>query len=163
MQEPQTDPRHFRNALGRFATGIAVVTMFVPEEGLLGVTINSFASVSLEPPLVLFSLAQDSQMLEPLLEQERFGISVLGSDQQRLSEQFAFEEHPRSYDKADIDMDSGQTPLLVGALAVLDCRVRQVVEGGDHQIIIGEVESFEFREGDPLLYFQGRYAWLNSR
>ncbi len=126
-------------------------------------TINSFASVSLEPPLVLFSLAQDSQMLEPLLEQERFGISVLGSDQQRLSEQFAFEEHPRSYDKADIDMDSGQTPLLVGALAVLDCRVRQVVEGGDHQIIIGEVESFEFRGGDPLLYFQGRYAWLNSR
>jgi flavin reductase (DIM6/NTAB) family NADH-FMN oxidoreductase RutF len=112
---------------------------------------------------VLFSLAQDSQMLEPLLEQERFGISVLGSDQQRLSEQFAFEEHPRSYDKADIDMDSGQTPLLVGALAVLDCRVRQVVEGGDHQIILGEVESFEFREGDPLLYFQGRYAWLNSR
>ena len=123
MQEPQTDPRHFRNALGRFATGIAVVTMFVPEDGLLGVTINSFASVSLEPPLVLFSLAQDSQMLEPLLEQERFGISVLGSNQQRLSEQFAFEEHPRSYDKADIDMDSGQTPLLVGALAVLDCRV----------------------------------------
>ena len=163
MQEPQTDPRHFRNALGRFATGIAVVTMFVPEEGLLGVTINSFASVSLEPPLVLFSLAQDSQMLEPLLEQERFGISVLGSDQQRLSEQFAFEEHPRSYDKADIDMDSGQTPLLVGALAVLDCRVRQVVEGGDHQIILGEVESFEFREGDPLLYFQGQYTWLNSR
>ncbi len=163
MQEPQTDPLHFRNALGRFATGIAVVTMFVPEDGLLGVTINSFASVSLEPPLVLFSLAQDSQMLEPLLEQERFGISVLGSDQQRLSEQFAFEEHPRSYDKADIDMDSGQTPLLVGALAVLDCRVRQVVEGGDHQIILGEVESFEFREGDPLLYFQGRYTWLNSR
>jgi len=163
VQEPQTDPRHFRNALGRFATGIAVVTMFVPEDGLLGVTINSFASVSLEPPLVLFSLAQDSQMLEPLLEQERFGISVLGSDQQRLSEQFAFEEHPRSYDKADIDMDSGQTPLLVGALAVLDCRVRQVVEGGDHQIILGEVESFEFREGDPLLYFQGRYTWLNSR
>ena len=163
MQEPQTDPLHFRNALGRFATGIAVVTMFVPEDGLLGVTINSFASVSLEPPLVLFSLAQDSQMLEPLLEQERFGISVLGSDQQRLSEQFAFEEHPRSYEKADIDMDSGQTPLLVGALAVLDCRVRQVVEGGDHQIIIGEVESFEFREGDPLLYFQGRYTWLNSR
>ena len=163
MQEPQTDPRHFRNALGRFATGIAVVTMFVPEDGLLGVTINSFASVSLEPPLVLFSLAQDSQMLEPLLEQERFGISVLGSDQQRLSEQFAFEEHPRNYDKADIDMDSGQTPLLVGALAVLDCRVRQVVEGGDHQIILGEVESFEFREGDPLLYFQGQYTWLNSR
>jgi 3-hydroxy-9,10-secoandrosta-1,3,5(10)-triene-9,17-dione monooxygenase reductase component len=163
VQEPQTDPLHFRNALGRFATGIAVVTMFVPEDGLLGVTINSFASVSLEPPLVLFSLAQDSQMLEPLLEQERFGISVLGSDQQRLSEQFAFEEHPRSYDKADIDMDSGQTPLLVGALAVLDCRVRQVVEGGDHQIILGEVESFEFREGDPLLYFQGRYTWLNSR
>ena len=86
MQEPQTDPRHFRNALGRFATGIAVVTMFVPEDGLLGVTINSFASVSLEPPLVLFSLAQDSQMLEPLLEQERFGISVLGSDQQRTQD-----------------------------------------------------------------------------
>ena len=163
MQEPQTDPLHFRNALGRFATGIAVVTTLAPEGGVLGVTINSFASVSLEPPLVLFSLSQDSRMLEPLLEQLRFGISILGSEQQHLSEQFAFEEHPRGYDEADIDMESGQVPLLVGALAVFDCRVQQVLEEGDHQIILGEVERFEFREGDPLLYFQGQYTWLNSR
>ncbi|MBQ31115.1 MAG: hypothetical protein CL923_00890 [Deltaproteobacteria bacterium] len=163
MQEPQTDTLHFRNALGRFATGIAVVTTLAPEGGVLGVTINSFASVSLEPPLVLFSLSQDSRMLEPLLEQLRFGISILGSEQQHLSEQFAFEEHPRGYDEADIDMESGQVPLLVGALAVFDCRVQQVLEEGDHQIILGEVERFEFREGDPLLYFQGQYTWLNSR
>ena len=163
MQEPQTDTPHFRNALGRFATGIVVVTTLAPEGGVLGVTINSFASVSLEPPLVLFSLSQDSRMLEPLLEQLRFGISILGSEQQHLSEQFAFEEHPRGYDEADIDMESGQVLLLVGALAVFDCRVQQVLEEGDHQIILGEVERFEFREGDPLLYFQGQYTWLNSR
>ena len=60
-------------------------------------------------------------------------------------------------------MESGQVPLLVGALAVFDCRVQQVLEEGDHQIILGEVERFEFREGDPLLYFQGQYTWLNSR
>lgn len=162
MQEPQADTRSFRSALGRFATGIAVVTTLAPDGGLMGVTINSFASVSLNPPLVLFSLEYDSRMLEPLLEQGRFGISVLGSDQQRLSDQFAFEEHPRRYDEGDWDWESGQMPLLKRALAVFDCKVQQAVEGGDHQIILGEVERFEFREGDPLLYFQGQYTWLHT-
>lgn len=163
MQDSQADTRHYRNALGRFATGVAVVTTVVPEGGLLGVTINSFASVSLEPPLVLFSLARESRMLVPLLEQGRFGISILGSEQQRLSEQFAFEGHPRSYDEADIDAESGRVPVLAGALAVFDCRVQKDLEGGDHRLILGEVERFKFREGDPLLYFQGQYTWLNAR
>lgn len=152
------DPRDFRNTLGRFATGITVVTTRVGEE-VHGMTVSAFMSVSLEPPLVLVSIDRQAKGNELLRKSGRYGVSVLAHGQHHHSNHFAGRvQLERSVELMDIQ----GMPLVEGALAHLVCRVVDTVEAGDHTLFIGEVEYLAHREGKPLLYYAGRYAQLGD-
>lgn len=155
----QFDQQAFRNALGHFPTGVAVVTAHVRDRSPVPVamTVTSFNAVSLDPPLVLFSIRRDAASLPHLLAADRFGISVLRQDQSALSSRFA---DGRSEKWAGIEPIRGATgcPLVGPCLASFECVPFAVHEGGDHRIIIGRVASFEIAgEGAPLVFFRGRY------
>lgn len=146
--------REFRNALGRFATGITVVTTVVNGE-THGMTANAFLSVSLEPPLVLVSVAKKARMHSYLEESDRYGVSVLTSEQEGYSQHFAGFGAPEL--KPDfVEVDG--IPLLAESLAHLIVRITDAHPAGDHTLFIGQVEYLQSWEGSPLLYFQGRYA-----
>jgi flavin reductase (DIM6/NTAB) family NADH-FMN oxidoreductase RutF len=155
------DERSFRKALGCFPSGVAVVTTTDGAGSPVGVTVNSFTSVSLDPPLVLFCLDRRTQALDAF-HHGGFSVNVLRSDQREMSIHFA----SRRDDKFDeIATRTGHTgaPVLPGALAVLDCMVETVVESGDHYIFIGKVDHVEFQAGgQPLVYFRGAYASVDS-
>lgn len=153
-------PRDFRDALGRFASGVTVVT--IPHAGdpagVRGITANAFLSVSLEPPLVLVSIDKKARAHAPLLEAERYGVSVLREGQEALSNHFA------GFDAAVVPRFtelSGFT-VLEGALAQLVCRVTDRVSAGDHTLFIGQVEALATTDAAPLVYFRGRYGALAS-
>ncbi len=151
--------RRFRNALGMFATGITVVTMRTPEGEPIGLTVNSFNSVSLDPPLVVWSLANDLPS-RPLFEAcEYYAINVLADDQMALSARFA----SRAGDKfAGLDFEDGVAgvPLLRGCCARFECRNTVRHDGGDHVVFISEVVSFDREEREPLVYHAGAYRRL---
>ena len=150
--------RLFRDAFGRFATGVAVATCAPEEDAPLGVTINALASLSLDPPLALFCLERTSASLEAFLRAGRFALNILCDDQQDLSGRFA-KNHMMSWDEAE-RWTTG-APILRGALASADCLIADTVPGGDHLIIIGAVQEVGFRENaEPLLYFGGGYRGL---
>ena len=151
------DPREFRDALGTFATGVTVVTCMSGDGKPIGLTANSFNSVSLDPPLVLFSLDRRSFSFAHFQSASHFAVNVLASSQQEISRHFA----RASEDKwRDIGFDVGGVgcPSLPGALAVFECSTHAIHDGGDHIIIVGRVERFAHRPGEPLLYYRGRYA-----
>jgi flavin reductase (DIM6/NTAB) family NADH-FMN oxidoreductase RutF len=153
---PPTD-RAFRDALGLFATGVTVVTTRDPLGQPVGVTVNSFNSVSLSPPLVLWSLARRASTLAAFTSASHYAIHVLGAEQRALAERFA----GRSSDRwADLAFGSGlgKVPLLEGAVAVFECRQRSRYEEGDHLILVGEVERCSHQDGaSPLLFHGGRF------
>ena len=149
------DDAQFKHALSHFASGVTIVTT---EHGGVdyGLTVASFASLSLNPPLVLVCISKSSSSHEPIAQSQKFGVSILGSDQAEISGRFA----ARGGDKfAGLDVRRGElgVPLVGNALATLECRVHQHVVGGDHSIFIGEVVDTQTREGAPLLYFRAAY------
>lgn len=160
-------PRDFRNALGRFATGVTVVTMLAPEghedpapheqDGVFGLTVNAFMSVSLDPPLIAVSIDKRARAHATMLTAERFGVSVLTDGQQRLSDMFA--GRPVQPPAQPFERFAG-FPVLRGALAQLVLSTHQVHNAGDHTIFIGEVEALRYSEGQPLLFSQGQYGQL---
>ncbi|WP_208979068.1 flavin reductase family protein [Stappia stellulata] len=152
-----TDHRDFRTALGRFATGVTIVTTLDATGRPVGLTANSFNSVSLDPPMVLWSLARSSRNLGAFERATHYAINVLASDQRALSDRFA---RPAQDRFADVDWcpGLGGVPVLAGVTAVFQCRHDAQVEGGDHIVFLGAVEAFEGREREPLLYHGGRYA-----
>ncbi|GAA5175232.1 flavin reductase family protein [Niveibacterium umoris] len=158
--QPEFDTLAFRRALGEFATGITVVTARTPEGRRVGLTVNSFNSVSLSPPLVLWSLARHLPVMDDFLRCSHYAINVLASHQHPLSQRFA----TRSEDKF-VDLDVGEgiggAPLLHGCCAWFECRNGIRHDGGDHVIFIGEVERFERGGGEPLIYHAGRYRYLS--
>lgn len=152
------DQRSFRKALGCFATGVTVVTTLAPDTRMpAGVTVSAFSSLSMDPPLVLFCLGQKTSCLEAFKTFGHFAINVLSENQRDLSIRFS----SRSDDKwKGLTWDAGTSgvPLLQGCLASLECRLFNVIEGGDHQIFIGEVERMAHLEGGaPLIHFRGAY------
>lgn len=154
------DNRELRNALGRFATGICVITATPEGMAPFGMTVNSFASLSLDPPLVLWNLQNDSECFEAFSKIHYFGVNVLASDQVELSNQYAkkgeHDLHPDHY-----RLGSHGCPILHGALTSFECEKWQTIEGGDHLILIGKVGSMEStRQADPLLFYGGRYREL---
>ncbi len=156
------DPAEFRKALGTFATGVTIITACAPDGTLVGLTANSFNSVSLNPPLVLWSLATNSLSLEAFRGAEYWAVHVLSADQEELSGRFA----RRGEDKfAGLDLDEGPggTPLLKNCAARFVCRTASQYEGGDHLIFIGEVLSFDRDESAPLVFHGGRYAHATRR
>jgi len=153
------DPAVFRRAMGQFATGITVVTGRDPEGRPFGLTVNSFTSVSLEPPLVLFCLANRSELNAALGLTKRYAVSILSEEHEDLSNRFA---KPGADRFAGLEMVEGEhgLPLVPGALAWLECRVTDVHPGGDHAIYVGEVLRIEVRPGRPLLYHASAYRRL---
>jgi flavin reductase (DIM6/NTAB) family NADH-FMN oxidoreductase RutF len=150
----------FRLALGQFATGVTVVTVEREPGQVHGMTANSFTSVSLEPLLILICVDHDAQLLPLLHLRKRFGVSILKENQRPISEYFAQGEDDETREKRlGIGYrwtDSG-IPLLQDALAHLACNVVAMQVAGDHTIFVGEVESVEVYEGEPLLYLRGEY------
>ncbi|MGQ0658258.1 MAG: flavin reductase family protein [Chromatiales bacterium] len=150
--------RELRAALGCFATGVTVVTTRGPREELIGITASSFNSVSMDPPLVLFSLGRSAYSLKAFLRTHNFAVNILSADQQELSKCFAKALIDKWSDCDYVLTDTG-CPFLAGALARFECRTHHTYEGGDHIIFVGEVLRFDHRpEGRPLLYYRGRYA-----
>jgi flavin reductase ActVB len=150
-------PPAFRAALARFATGVTVVTVRDAAGVDHGMTISAFSSLSLEPPLVLLCVDQAATFLPPLRAATMFGVSVLAEDQQELSTRFAQQGAVRFDGVACTHAPEGPA-VLDGALVHLVCRRSAEYPGGDHAIIVGEVERVEVHEGAPLLYVDRRYA-----
>ncbi|RJG03482.1 flavin reductase [Noviherbaspirillum sedimenti] len=158
----QLDEKAFRNALGTFATGVTIVTTRGPDGEDVGLTANSFNSVSLDPPLVLWSLAKTSKSIEAFTQATHFAVHILAADQEPLSNQFA----KRGIDKfAGVALERGEggIPLIKGCGARFQCRAAYQYEGGDHVILVGEVSAFEHDQRDPLLFYKGRYALATQR
>lgn len=153
--------RPLRDAFGQFATGVTVVTARNDQDEPIGITANSFASVSLEPPLVSWCVDRDSTRFKELSKAEFYTISVLGESQQALSNLFA----SRSWDDTvfdEIDWVAGlnNVPQLDGVNARFHCRLVQSHEAGDHVILVGQVLEFENSPQAPLVFFQGDYCTL---
>ena len=160
MQTP-SDARHLRNALGTFATGVTIVTTHV--DGVdVGLTANSFSSVSLEPPLVLWSLAKRASSLPAFMQAGYFAVHVLASDQEHLSQLFATRGADR-FAGLEVERGEASVPLLPGCAARFLCRSTFQYEGGDHIIFVGEVVEFEHASRPPLLFHGGRYALAARR
>lgn len=157
MDTPDIDPQALRRALGNFATGVAVVTTLDAHQRPVGLTVNSFTSVSLSPPLVLFCLARQSSNLAAFEQAGAFAINVLHSGQGELSRRFASPVPDRF---AGVDWRPGESgaPLISDAAATFECDHHDTLERGDHMIFLGRVRQFQHAQADePLLYFQGRF------
>jgi len=151
------DSRQFRDALGHFATGVTVVTTVDAQWQPVGVTVNSFSSLSLDPPLILWSLAKKSYSLAAFETHPAFAVHVLASDQQDLSNRFARAGTEKFADLA-VDKGFGGVPLLDGCAAVFQCSTEFRYDGGDHVILVGRVQRIGTRERPPLLFYRGQYA-----
>ncbi|AUN29319.1 flavin reductase family protein [Niveispirillum cyanobacteriorum] len=156
------DHRAFRDTLGCFATGVCIASATGADGRPVGLTVNSFTSVSLDPPLVLFCLDNRSESLSAFLEAPGFALSILSAEQQALSNTFARAPHATRWDGVAAVTGQGGAPLIQGALAVLDCTRHAIHEGGDHTILVGRVRGFANQPGAPLLYYRGGYAALND-
>jgi len=148
--------RAYRDALGQFATGVTVVTA-MSADGPVGMTANSFASVSLEPPLVLWSPAKASTRHRYFAAARHYTIHVLCADQRDLAQAFAASGH-EGFARFDWEESAEGVPLLGSCLARFECRQQACHDAGDHDIIVGEVKRALLREGPPLLYVRGVYG-----
>jgi flavin reductase (DIM6/NTAB) family NADH-FMN oxidoreductase RutF len=146
--------------MGGFATGVTIITLDLDGE-VHGMTANAFASVSIDPLLVLVCVDHSTRTHAHMHAKKRFGINVLCEDQRAISEYYArparTHEHAEAEAGARFERTSHGTPMLEGALAYLECRLHSSEEAGDHTIFIAEVEDVVVREGDPLLFFRGKY------
>jgi flavin reductase (DIM6/NTAB) family NADH-FMN oxidoreductase RutF len=153
------DDQLFRRTLGRFATGVSVITV-AHQDHVHGMTANAFMSVSLHPPLVLISIGHLSQMYKLLSLGTYYGVSLLSDDQEILSRHFG----GRPLDKLDIGFIKEQgVPLLKGAIAHVVARVVDVHQAGDHTLFIGEVEYLHVGHGNPLLFYAGSYGQMTNQ
>lgn len=154
---PNFSSPQFRQALGMFATGVTIVTARTSDGTLVGLTANSFNSVSLSPPLVLWSLAQKAGSMAAFSRGAHYAINILAADQQALALQFAAKDIDR-YAGVDFELGHNGAPLLTGAAASFECFNRSQYEEGDHVIFVGEVERCSHRAGaSPLLYHGGKF------
>ena len=145
----------YRQALGGFATGVCVVTAHT-DEGPYGITVNSFTSVSLQPPLILWCLDRTSWRHDAFAGAERFAVHMLPVEDREMSDRFAWGVCRLSSD--EFDSSSPEPPRLKNALTRLDCRAHDRIVMGDHLTIVGKVTGFETRPGDALTYYRGRYG-----
>jgi flavin reductase (DIM6/NTAB) family NADH-FMN oxidoreductase RutF len=150
------DDRHFRNAMGKFATGVTVVATEV-EGNVHGMTANAFMSVSLSPKLVVVSISERAQMLEKISQSGKFSVNILSSSQQDLSMIFAGQQKNQQEVKFE---RLGEVPVLAGAVAQIACEVSAAHVEGDHTLFIGRVTNIHIEDLEPLIYFSGKYRAL---
>jgi flavin reductase (DIM6/NTAB) family NADH-FMN oxidoreductase RutF len=154
-------PDDFRRVLGHFATGVTIVTTCDADERPTGLTASAFSSVSLDPPLVLICVDHKSQSYPALREAGRFAINVLHLEHEPISRRFATTRLDK-FEGVAFRMGELGVPLIEGALAHLECRTVNAHVEGDHTIFVGRVESIQVGEGEPLLYYRGRYHRLRG-
>ncbi len=156
------EPSEFRDALGCFATGVTVVTAVGPRGELIGITINSFNSVSLDPPLILFSLNRRAYSMRAFLSAQAFAVNILRAGQEEISNRFARSLEDKWLGVEHEIWDDG-CPILTGALASFECKTRHTYHGGDHVIFAGEVTRLRHDpDGQPLLYHGGKYCTVSA-
>ena len=161
MTQAQTDSRDLRNALGRFATGIAVVTAIDPDGNPIGLTVNSFSAVSLEPALVLWCLDNSSHNLNAFRNASHHAINILSIEQQDLSNRFATWPADR-FAGLPWQRGMGDAPVFPACCATFEVVNQTQHDAGDHTIFVGRVERFaETLDLDPLLFYAGQYRALN--
>jgi len=150
------DPKDLRQVFGRFGTGVTVITTRAPDGTLIGVTVNSFNTVSLEPPIVLWSLSITSPSLELFRAAGHFAVNVLTLDQLDLSRRFS---RPAENKFAGVDFSNGLdgAPLLAGCAATIECAVLNEHLVGDHVLFLGQVKRYAYEHAAPLLFFNGKY------
>ena len=160
--------REFRDALGRFATGVCIVAANPEGREPFGLTVNSFAAVSLEPPLILWSLQKDSELFEALSAAERFSVNFLRAGQEALSARYASKGSHR-LSPEDFEIGATGVPVLPQSLASLECDSEARYPGGDHVIFVGRVRALQHRGGgqggredQPLLFYAGAYTSLDG-
>lgn len=151
------DPRDFRNALGSYATGVTIITAVDSNGKPAGITCNSFASVSLNPPLVLWSLVLYSSSLSTFQNASHFAVNVLGLSQEALADRFAKSSNEK-FVGVDWKPGLGDAPLLADCVAHFQCRAANRYYGGDHVIFLGAVEAYSYNRREPLLFARGGYG-----
>ncbi|MGV3480850.1 MAG: flavin reductase [Sphingobium sp.] len=156
------DSRAFRDALGSFATGVTIVTARDADGRDVGLTASSFNSVSLDPPMILWSLARGSQSMTTFRDARHFAVHILAADQEALSNRFA-KSGADKFAHVALERGSEGVALLTGCSARFECRTAYQYEGGDHIIFVGEVIGFERHDRAPLLFHGGRYALAARR
>lgn len=147
--------RELRDALGRYGTGVTIVTADTPD-GPVGITANSFASVSLDPPIVLWSIGRQSSRFAAFAASEHFAVHVLGAGQLELGRHFA--RNGRAFETVAHEVNAQGVPLLAGCLSRFECRRIAAHDGGDHVIFLGQVTEAALRDGEPLLFVGGGYG-----
>jgi flavin reductase (DIM6/NTAB) family NADH-FMN oxidoreductase RutF len=154
-KRPASAERQFRDALAQFATGVTIITARAPH-GFVGFTANSFNSVSLDPPLVIWSLAHHSRSLAAFEAAERYAVNVLASEQVALARRFS-RPHLDRFAGVAFRLDGTGAPLIEGSVAWLECRHHALHPAGDHMLFIGEVMAAAHRAAPPLLWHGGRF------
>lgn len=154
------DPSEFRQLLGRFATGVTILTVATPEGRPLGMTANSLASLSLHPPLVSVCVDREAEMHEAVLRVREFVVNVLSSHQEALARRFA-DKHEDRFEGIGYHLSPDGLILLDGVLAHIECERFAEYPGGDHTIVLGRVTGGTTADGRPLLYYRGGYAALD--
>ena len=157
MSPTEVDPAQFRQLMGRFATGVAVLTVSAPDGRPLGMTANSLASVSLHPPLISVCVEHDAAMHSVIIQAHQFAINVLSSSQETLARRFA-DEHEDRFDGVGYQLSPDGLILLGGVLAHIECERYAEYPGGDHTMVVGRVTGGSTSKGRPLLYYRGGYA-----
>lgn len=151
----------FRGIMGRFATGVTVVTGLDEDGGPFGFTANSLSSVSLDPPLISVCVGRDAESHDPLVRAGAFAVNVLSESQEEVARRFASAAQRESrWNGLDWEMAPPGAPVLTGSHAWMACRIWKTVEAGDHTVVIGQVEGGQGSDAGPLLYYRGRYRRL---
>lgn len=154
---PPADPADLRRAFGRFGTGVTIVTTLAEDGSWVGLTANSFNTVSLDPPIVVWSLSTRSPSLPAFEASGRFVVNVLSQEQLHLSQRFS-RPQPDKFAGVDIRRGLSDLPTLQGSAAIFECRTVTAEKMGDHILFLGEVERYAYHDATPLLYLNGRYA-----
>jgi len=157
VQAAPFDTKAYRSTLGCFATGVTIITTRRADGECVGLTINSFNSVSLDPPLVLWSLSLYSQSLPAFQEASYFAVNILAADQAHLSNRFASQK-PNRFEGVNFTFGKGGAPLIEGCAAYLECQQQYRHYGGDHIIFLGRVVDFVSTQREPLIFCRGGYA-----
>ncbi|MBT3330422.1 MAG: flavin reductase family protein [Rhodospirillaceae bacterium] len=158
----QIDQRAFRDAMGCFASAVTVISTTTKDGQAVGTTVNSFNSVSLDPPLVLFCLGREATNFDHFMSSGRFAVNILRQDQDHISTGFA-SDGSNFFQTLESETSNLGNPLVPNTLATFDCEIDAIHDGGDHIILIGRVSELRHDpEGDPLLYYRGRYGAVTT-
>lgn len=154
------DENHLRHVFGHFATGVTVITCRSKEGDLGGITVNSFTSLSLNPPLALWCIDKASDQFDIFAASTHFAVNILSESQEKLSNNFAAQTHDK-FKGVDYENGVGGAPILPDVSATLECHIKERIEGGDHIILVGGVLKADSYNHKPLIYYSGRYAKLD--